>query len=212
MIPFTELTPEEREDSLQRTLSCRRFSGTLWLFAYGSLLWRPGFHPTQRLLARLEGYRRDGCVWTVKARGNPIHPGLGLGLRRTDQDHCQGLALKVPEEDRAGMLERLWQREMLTGVYQPTWVELTVSHSSATLRALAFVVNEEHPQYARDLSADEQATCIATAYGKLGSCKAYWDNTLQALHQAGFSDPYLEWLNARVNALSVLSKSLSSVS
>ena len=193
---FRHLTSSERKQSLQSTIESAPELETISLFAYGSLIWRPCFEGQSRRKAILQGYRRDFCVYTVEARGTSNNPGLGLGLR-VDSGICEGVLLKLPESGRSEALLSIWEREMLTAVYQPQWVSVEVDTKVTT--ALTFVVNETHPQFAGDLSENAQATMIGSATGKLGPCRDYLVNTIDALTNAGIHDPTLERLLRCVN-------------
>ena len=149
-----------------------------------------------RCKAILHGYRRDFCVFTVEARGAPDSPGLGLGLR-VDSAFCQGVLIPLPEDGRSEALTSIWEREMLTAVYQPKWVSVEVDSKITT--ALTFVVDELHPQCAGDLSEEAQAVMIGSAVGELGSCRDYLVNTIDALRNVGIHDLPLEGLLRRVN-------------
>jgi len=169
---------------------------TISLFAYGSLIWRPCFEVQSRNKAILHGYRRDFCVYTVEARGTSGNPGLGLGLR-VDSGFCEGVLLALPEDGRSEALHSIWEREMLTAVYQPQWISVEVDTKVST--ALTFVVDETHPQCAGDLSEEAQAAMIGSATGQLGPCRDYLVNTINALRNAGIHDQTLESLLRRVN-------------
>ena len=65
----------------------------LWVFGYGSLMWRPGFAYEEAQHARLTGYRRCFCIYSVHHRGTPERPGLVLGLDRGGA--CEGIAYRV---------------------------------------------------------------------------------------------------------------------
>ena len=193
---FDHLTTRERGQSLQSTIESAPDPETISLFAYGSLIWRPCFEVQSRCKAILHGYRRDFCVFTVEARGAPDSPGLGLGLR-ADSASCQGVLMPLPEDGRSEALTSIWEREMLTAVYQPKWVSVEVDSKITT--ALTFVVDELHPQCAGDLSEDAQAVMIGSAVGELGSCRDYLVNTIDALRNVGIHDVPLEGLLRRVN-------------
>ena len=193
---FDHLTTRERGQSLQRTIELAPDPETISLFAYGSLIWRPCFEVQSRCKAILHGYRRDFCVFTVEARGAPDSPGLGLGLR-ADSATCQGVLMPLPEDGRSEALTSIWEREMLTAVYQPKWVSVEVDSKITT--ALTFVVDELHPQCAGDLSEEAQAVMIGSAVGELGSCRDYLVNTIDALRNVGIHDLPLEGLLRRVN-------------
>ena len=193
---FDHLTTRERGQSLQRTIELAPDPETISLFAYGSLIWRPCFEVQSRCKAILHGYRRDFCVFTVEARGAPDGPGLGLGLR-VDSASCQGVLIPLPEDGRSEALTSIWEREMLTAVYQPKWVSVEVDSKITT--ALTFVVDELHPQCAGDLSEEAQAVMIGSAVGELGSCRDYLVNTIDALRNVGIHDLPLEGLLRRVN-------------
>ena len=193
---FDHLTTRERGQSLQRTIELAPDPETISLFAYGSLIWRPCFEVQSRCKAILHGYRRDFCVFTVEARGAPDSPGLGLGLR-VDSASCQGVLMPLPEDGRSEALTSIWEREMLTAVYQPKWVSVEVDSKITT--ALTFVVDELHPQCAGDLSEEAQAVMIGSAVGELGSCRDYLVNTIDALRNVGIHDLPLEGLLRRVN-------------
>ena len=182
--------------SLKTTIGSSPDSQAILLFAYGSLIWRPCFQVRSTYKAILHGYRRDFCVYTVEARGKPNNPGLGLGLR-VDSGMCEGVLLALPEDGRCEALNSIWEREMLTSVYQPQWVSVEVDTKVTT--ALTFVVDETHPQCAVGLSEEAQARMIGSATGQLGSCRDYLVNTIDALGNGGIHDPTLERLLRCVN-------------
>src|SRR5262245_2338593 len=86
----------------------------LWVFGYGSLMWRPGFPYLERHPARLIGLHRALCVYSYVHRGTPEKPGLVLGLDRGGA--CRGIAYRVAAAERDGTLSYLREREQVTSV------------------------------------------------------------------------------------------------
>ena len=100
---------------LHRTL--REWGGRddLWVFAYASLIWRPDFDVAEQRLARVHGWHRALQMWSRVNRGTPERPGLVFAL--LSGGSCHGAVLRVPQRDGEAVLHRLWDREMMTGVY-----------------------------------------------------------------------------------------------
>lgn len=176
------------------TLNDKEFpTGDLWVFGYGSLMWRPGFEFIERVPARLIGEHRALCVYSFVHRGTPEKPGLVLGLDRGGA--CRGVAFRLPSALALDELHLLWRREMVVGSYRPVWVRVRAGERALT--ALAFAVRRDHPQYAA-LSMDEQADTIAHACGAFGSSCEYLTKTRSALAEHGIVDAYLERLAVAV--------------
>ena len=86
----------------------------LWVFGYGSLMWRPGFEFIEQVPARLIGEHRALCVYSFDHRGTPEKPGLVLGLDRGGA--CRGVAFRVAEKNSAATIAYLREREQVTSV------------------------------------------------------------------------------------------------
>ncbi len=195
------LNEADRDASLLAILA-QRPSGPFWVFAYGSLIWKPAFEPAQTRHATLFGYRRSFCFWTMVARGTPERPGLGLALEKKSGAHCRGVAMKVDEAREASDLKTLWRREMYSGVYQPTWVTLeTLDDTPSTFPAMTFVAEPSHPQFCPSLSDEQRAHVIAGAHGRHGTCTDYLQNVVDHLREVGDPDSGLENLLAAVRRL-----------
>jgi cation transport protein ChaC len=191
------LSEEELVASLDAALRGADLANGAWLFAYGSLIWNPAFHFSERRIATIQGYHRRFCLWTHLGRGCPERPGLVLGLERGGS--CRGVAYRVAQKAAREELEIVWRREMVSGSYVPRW--LTAYTERGTVRAIGFVINRAHERYARYLPDDRVAEVIATAHGQLGPCADYLVNTVDHLAELGIHDAPLERLRARVVAL-----------
>src|SRR6202045_3691637 len=107
----------------------------LWVFGYGSLMWRPGFEFIEQVPARLIGEHRALCVYSLDHRGTPEKPGLVLGLDRGGA--CRGIAFRVPAKRRDDTVDYLRGREQTTHVYREVmrsvWLENEARERGAPL-------------------------------------------------------------------------------
>lgn len=172
----------------------------LWVFGYGSLMWNPGFEVAETSLARLDGYHRSFCMWSIHHRGTPEQPGLVLALDEAEGAGCTGLALKVPDDQRDETLEYLRARELISSAYLEQRLALTLQDGRG-VEAVCFVVDRTHEQYCGDLSLERQAEVIASAIGGRGTNTEYLENTAQHMQQLGIDDPDMVWLARRVGGL-----------
>jgi len=168
-------------------------TGDLWVFGYGSLMWRPGFEFLERVPARLIGEHRALCVYSFVHRGTPEKPGLVLGLDRGGA--CRGVAFRVAEQNRADTIAYLREREQVTSVYREVrrsvWLE---NDARQRVSALVYVVDRGHVQYAGRLSLAEQLRHVLQGHGQSGVNRDYVLATVKAIEAAGFRDPQLHRL------------------
>jgi len=160
----------------------------LWVFAYGSLMWNPGFPYKEAQHARIYGYHRALCVWSWVYRGTPRVPGLVLGLDCGGS--CVGRAFRVARNYREHAVRYLIEREMITDVYRPRLCPLRLA-DNRRVTGLTFQVDRDHDQYAGKLSAERAATAVSGATGCNGSNIEYVTNTVDHLAEMGFRDPVL---------------------
>jgi len=166
----------------------------VWLYAYGSLVWRPDFDFVERRLATLRGHHRSLCLWSRVNRGTPECPGLVLGLDRGGS--CRGVVYRLPGSVVESAFATLWQREMSTGAYLPRW--LSCDTDAGRVSALAFVMNRAGPAYAGALPEDDILAIVRRASGSYGPCTEYVTATAAALRQAGIRDNRLEAIARRL--------------
>jgi cation transport protein ChaC len=170
----------------------------VWIFAYGSLMWDLEFPRIAAEPALLRGYHRRFCLYSYDYRGTRSRPGLTLGLDRGGA--CRGIVLRLPTEGIAAAIDALWSREMTAPrVYDMR--SLPVRTACGRLRAFAFTVRSDHPDYAGRLSLDETARIIAGAAGRLGANRDYLVGTVRRLADLGLADAQLSRLAERVEAL-----------
>jgi glutathione-specific gamma-glutamylcyclotransferase len=167
--------------------------GGFWVFAYGSLMWRPGFDFAERRLATLHGYRRRFCMTSVHYRGTPEQPGLVLALDADVAGHCAGVVYRVGGQGSEATLAYLRERELVSYAYREITHEVTLD-DGRRVEALAYVSDRGHPQYLGGLSLEEQAEVIARAVGPMGPNAEYLMNTVASLDALGVADQDLHRL------------------
>ncbi|HLN08663.1 MAG TPA: gamma-glutamylcyclotransferase [Xanthobacteraceae bacterium] len=169
----------------------------LWVFAYGSLMWRPGFAFAERVPARLIGAHRALCVLSHVHRGTPERPGLVLGLDRGGT--CRGIAYRVVAIDRPTTLAYLRAREQVTMVYLETVRPvLLLSRPERRVRAVCFVVDRGHAQYAGRLDLATQLHYVRQGHGQSGPNREYVLATVRELEALGCRDTGLHLLAERL--------------
>ncbi len=160
----------------------------LWVFGYGSLMWRPGFEFLESRQARLTGLHRSLCVYSWVHRGTREQPGLVLGL-----DHggaCIGLGFRVSGMHRRTVIDYLRAREQVTNVYLERWRRIDFSDGSRAT-ALTYIVDRSHDQYAGKLNLATQIDMVRGATGKSGANPDYVISTASRLNELGIHDSNL---------------------
>ncbi len=165
----------------------------LWVFGYGSLMWRPDFAYLERAPARLVGLHRALCVYSFVHRGTPERPGLVLGLDRGGA--CRGIAYRVAAASREATISYLRQREQVTMVYLETMRRVTLATSPPrAVNALAYVVDRSHPQYAGRLDLERQLHLVRQGHGRSGANRDYVLSTVAEIEAQGCHDSGLHLL------------------
>jgi cation transport protein ChaC len=166
------------------------------VFAYGSLIWDPGFDYAERVPTLVHGWHRRFCLYSHRYRGTPERPGLVLGLDRGGS--CHGIAYRIEDRAVEAVRQALWQREMLSSAYAPRLIPVRISDQS--IAAESFTIQRDHGQYAGGHNEDDIACLIATSSGERGCNRSYLENTLAALSAIGVRDRGLERLQRKVAA------------
>jgi glutathione-specific gamma-glutamylcyclotransferase len=196
--PGTTDPTDEQYDQIGRSLLSDRRGEELWVFAYGSLIWKPEFDFVEHRRAIASGWHRSFCLKLTRWRGTREVPALMLAL--DGGGSCSGICHRLPAEDHIGQLGRLVRREIdghpATNV--PRWI--AVRMAEGTMRALAFVVDPKGRSYAGRLPLEEVAYITARAAGHWGSAAQYLQRTVAQLEEHGIRDRNLWRLQALVAA------------
>ena len=185
-------------------------SGNVWLFAYGSLIWRPAPDVVGRphVDAVLAGYERRFWQASPDHRGTPTEMGRVCTLAKCLGATCTGVAYDLGSEcepECADMLARLRLRECAGYVPVHERVDCV---DGETRTAIVFIGDEANeywkgpPPSADVSSADDEddsrswsiaatAAVIAKARGPSGTNVDYLHHLVHALREHGGVDAYV---------------------
>ena len=160
-------------------------------------MWRPGFDVLERVPARLVGLHRALCVYSYVHRGTPERPGLVLGLDR--RGACRGIAFRVAASARAETIAYLRAREQVTSVYRETTRRIELEDDARRqVRALCYVVDRGHVQYAGRLTLADSVHHVRQGHGQSGANRDYVLETVRALEALGYRETELHLIAERL--------------
>ena len=168
----------------------------LWVFGYASLIWRPEFEADEHRPAVVHGWHRALEMRSRVNRGTPECPGLVFALVRGGS--CRGMAYRIAQPRAAAELERLWAREMPTGVYDPKWIPCRTPQGP--VKALAFTLARTSPAHTGPVPDAQMLKLLANARGRFGSTLDYLLETAHSLRGCGIRDRDIERLVALARA------------
>jgi glutathione-specific gamma-glutamylcyclotransferase len=161
-----------------------------WVFGYASLIWRPEFEAAEHRPALLHGWHRALRMRSRINRGTPQQPGLVFAL--LPGGACRGVVYRMRPEEADTEIERLWAREMPTGVYDPRLLACQTPQGVVT--ALAFTLSRHSESCLGRLPDDQMLHILRHARGRYGSTLDYLARTAQALREQGLRDREIERL------------------
>jgi glutathione-specific gamma-glutamylcyclotransferase len=174
----------------QRWAAAGRQGTERWVFGYASLIWRPEFDAAEHRSALVHGWHRSLRMRSRVNRGTPQQPGLVFAL--LPGGACRGVVYRLKPENGDAELDRLWAREMPTGVYDARL--LPCKTAKGTVLALAFTLSRRSDAFLNQVPDDEMLHILRHAKGRYGSTLDYLVETAQALRERGVHDREIERL------------------
>ncbi len=169
--------------------------GDVWVFGYGSLIWRPGIPYRERRIARVRGWARRFWQGSHDHRGVPDAPGRVVTLVPDPGGSCEGVAYLVdgPVADRT--FEGLDHREK--NGYERRRVHLEFSAHQASA-GIVYIAPAQNRAFLGPAPLDQMVTQIASAAGASGSNADYLRELSQALDTLGIRDAHVANLAHRL--------------
>lgn len=158
----------------------------IWVFAYGSLMWNPGFEVAAREDSVAYGWHRAFSLRIERLRATSGAPGLMLALQPGGS--CSGLILKLPCATKKDDLRKLLAREIRYAEVCDMVRWIKVKTSTGTRRALTFWASSKQSSLTDKVPLDEAAVLIAQACGPAGSCAEYLQRTVLDLAERQIFD------------------------
>jgi len=194
------LTKEELINERRKIIPDEGIKEDIYIFGYGSLLWNPTISYETQYLAKIYGFHRSFCMKTHLGRGSFKNPGLMLGLDKGGS--CIGSAYKLNKDDAIKNIDILFKREMVTGAYKPKLLKTKLDNNEIVF-SLAFTVDKKHKNYFNDKNTSVKARMISKANGFLGTCREYFEYTLESLEELNIADKQMKAISLHLKKINI---------
>ncbi|MGM0577279.1 MAG: gamma-glutamylcyclotransferase [Myxococcota bacterium] len=179
----------------------REHARRMWIFGYGSLIWRPDFEFVERREGYIRGWKRRFWQGSPDHRGVVGAPGRVVTLLPDPEARCWGIAYRIAGAEADRILEALDARERAG--YERHEVRVHGRDPEARIaRALVYVATERNPNFLGPSRAEVMAAHIVRSRGRSGTNSEYLLKLAEALRRMGVRDPHVEELEALVAAAS----------
>ncbi len=162
---------------------------SVWIFGYGSLVWRPAFPYAERHGGAVTGWVRRFWQGSTDHRGVPGAPGRVVTLAPSPGARCWGVAYRVAASDSGDVLAALDHREK--GGYARHEVRVHFAAAAREVDALVYVATRDNPNYLGPAPSGQIAEQIVASRGPSGSNIEYVLRLAAALRELGADDDHV---------------------
>jgi cation transport regulator ChaC len=161
----------------------------LWVFGYGSLIFRPDFPFVSKREGFITGWVRRFWQASLDHRGTPTCPGRVATIVQSPEARCWGVAYQVAPEHTQAVLSYLDEREC--GGYQRQLLPFHMPCGQVLNKVLVYIASCDNPNYVGPEETHAIAACVRTAHGLTGPNRDYVLKLAAALEGMGADDPHV---------------------
>lgn len=163
----------------------------IWVFGYGSLVWRPEFAYTERRPAFIDGWTRRFWQGSTDHRGLPEDPGRVVTLISAPGARCHGVAYHVAPEAAGDVFAGLDHRERGGYARIELPVHFLAPHHGTAAAARMYLATADNPSYLGDAPLADIARQIARCHGPSGANLEYLLRLADALRDLNADDDHV---------------------
>ena len=169
----------------------------VWVFGYGSLVWRPDFPFLDRKTATISGWTRRFWQGSTDHRGVPEAPGRVVTLIEDAGSVCWGTAYLIGADDRDDVLRLLDYREK--GGYALHEVDISfLGEDGRDRTGLIYIAGPGNPNWLGDAPVADITAQVLASTGPSGANTEYVLELAQALRGMNAEDDHVFELAAAV--------------
>lgn len=163
----------------------------MWIFAYGSLIFRPSFDYLERRPAFLPGYMRRFWQGSPDHRGIPEAPGRVATLVPAANEWCGGCVYRIDVQNAEAILAELDIREQ-AGFERQLLPVYDAPNGQTFAEAVVYVARQGNPHFLGPLEEIEIAAWVRRSRGPSGPNADYVLALHDALRNLGIHDAHVD--------------------
>lgn len=173
----------------------------VYIFGYGSLIWRPGFPFLRKFDGYIKGWRRVFWQGSTDHRGTPESPGRVVTLVKDPQAETWGTVFCIPDEEAATILKNLDYREKGGYIREEVDVYIYGRDVPVVTKSILYVACEKNTSFLGESPLEDVAHQIYKSVGPSGPNVDYLLNLAESMRKMNATDPHISALEKLVLGL-----------